>query len=122
MVRLTPAAIEITEALCKLRPEGPLFRQKSGRPLKARNIVDRFDAISVKAGFPVCAYEYRHGFATDSLRQGVSRPALAVQMGHTSTKMIDEVYGHVHEDEGYIRDQMNKRTTVVPSQSAEPVI
>jgi integrase len=43
----------------------------------------------------------RHSFITNGLRSGVSPLILAQVVGHTSMRMIEQVYSHLNAGDGY---------------------
>ena len=57
------------------------------------------------------AYGYRHGFATDALLAGCDIATVAVMLGHTSPRMVAEVYGHLDQHSTHIIDATNKMST-----------
>lgn len=44
---------------------------------------------------------FRHGFATEALRRGMSPIQLARILGHTSLAMIERTYSHLNRDDDY---------------------
>lgn len=104
VIYLTPAMRELTERLMSKHPEGPLFRSKFGQPWSNNAIRIRFRRL--REQFPelkdVVAYCYRHTFATDGLVKGVPIATVAELLGHRSTAMIEEHYGHLAKERTYL--------------------
>lgn len=95
--------------------DGLIFTNRNGKPWTAYALNCRFRRLRDKLAeqghtFPLFAYVLRHTFATRALKRGVSRATLAVMLGHTSTAMVDKVYGHVGEDRGYLRAELRRAT------------
>jgi integrase/recombinase XerD len=44
---------------------------------------------------------FRHSFATEALRRGMSPVQLAQLLGHSGLRMIDQVYAHLNAADGY---------------------
>ena len=44
---------------------------------------------------------FRHSFITEGLKRGVSPVLLSRYVGHTTTRMIDTVYGHIESEDGH---------------------
>lgn len=94
IVQLTDAAYEICRRLALKHPGGPLFRNADGRPWTNYAVACRFDRLEKKVGFKVCAYAFRHTFATDKIIAGLPLPEIAALMGHQDMTMILNVYQH----------------------------
>jgi site-specific recombinase XerD len=52
----------------------------------------------------------RHAFVTDALERGVPIATLAQIVGHRDTKMIAQVYSHLHEKKKHLREAVKKAT------------
>ena len=69
-----------------------------------------FKHILQKAGLEgsgITAYVFRHNFATECYYAGVSLKECQRQMGHTSYKMVMEVYAHLDEKRENTRSKMS---------------
>lgn len=69
-----------------------------------------FKHILQKAGLEgsgITAYVFRHNFATECYYAGVSLKECQRQMGHTSYKMVMEVYAHLDEKKENTRSKMS---------------
>lgn len=95
--------------------DGFIFTNRNGKPWTAYALNCRFRRLRTKLAakghkFPVFCYVLRHTFATRALKRGVSRATVAALLGHTSTAMVDKVYGHVGEDRDYLRAELRRAT------------
>lgn len=74
---------------------GPLFTGGRGKKWQWNNWRRRnWDVIVARAGIRQCTpYVLRHTYAVEMLIAGHDKVYVAKQMGHTSTTMIDKVYG-----------------------------
>jgi integrase len=82
IVYLNPTALALTERLAKVHPTGPLFRNTQGRPWDKNSLNCRFRRLRHKLKIPgLCAYAFRHTFATHSLINGVDAQTVAELMG-----------------------------------------
>lgn len=113
VVYLTPAAVELTRRkMAALAPgdDGPLFRNRLGRPYTRNAVRIRFLRLREKhpqlAG--VTAYAYRHTFATDALENGVGIAQVAELLGHTSTEMVMRHYSKLGTRVRHLRDMAAK--------------
>jgi integrase len=106
VVFLTRDMVELSRKLMAQHPEGPLFRNQRARPWTKNAIRCRFRRLRKKAGVApsIVAYAYRHTFATAGLESGVPLATVAELLGHTSTKMVSEHYGHLDQRADHLRD------------------
>jgi integrase len=122
VVYLTPKVREITERLVAKYPTGPIFRNGKGKPWNKNSLNCRFIHLrgqkklrktkgkqkQVKPlPFPVHAYAFRHGFATDRLRNGIDSTTVAGLMGHTTTRMLELCYSHVDAHDDHMKRALN---------------
>lgn len=107
VVFLTPTAIEVTRRLMAQHPAGPICRNKRGRPWSRNAIGLRFvrlrKRLSGKLPDDLCAYHFRHSYATDALRRGVDPITVAELMGHSDATMVSRVYQHLAKNVDYMR-------------------
>ena len=106
VVYLTAEVVELCRKLMERHPEGPLFRNSRGEPWSRNAIRCRFRRTRKKLGLGggVVAYSYRHTYATSGLEAGVPVATMAELLGHTSTQMISEHYGHLDQMTGHLRE------------------
>ncbi len=94
--RVVPIAPELEPVLRRLveeHPEGPLFR--SWKPTNMRQSLARWCA---RAGIaPVTANDLRRTFCSWLCSAGVSELMAAKLLGHTSSKMVRQVYAQLSE-------------------------
>lgn len=109
VIFLTPRAKEIVARLSREVLEGPIFRNRRGRPWTKDAIVCSLQRISEKLGFRVIAYGARHSWATDALMKGGVDPiSVACLMGHKDTTMVSRVYSHLAKNPEFLRSQAMK--------------
>lgn len=111
VIFLSDTAVAICRRLIELHPTGPLFCNTKDRPWTKDSINCRFRRISVKVGFPCCAYAIRHSYATEGLKQGMDSLTLAQLMGHADTSMLSRYYAHLARNPAYLREQAKKVRT-----------
>lgn len=99
MLYLSPAAEEIAMRLALKYPEGALFRNEDGNGWTVDAVDNRFQRCAKRIGLKVCAYDFRHAFATRMLK--VHDPiTVAALMGHKNARMLMEHYEELtHDDE-----------------------
>lgn len=112
IIFLTPKSKEICERLVRKYRKGPVFRTIDNNPWTKDSLNCRFRRLRQK--YPqlkgVTAYSVRHGFATNALERGVPLTAVAELMGHSSTDMIERVYGHLDQKGDYLSEMARKAT------------
>lgn len=104
LVFLGPDALAIVAEQRAKYQTGYLFRGLRGKPYSLQALVMRFTRLSGKVGHPLCAYDFRHTFATRALSAGVPDTHVAALMGHTNTVMIHRHYSHVGQNARLLRD------------------
>ncbi len=103
VVFLSETAASICERLGKRYPDGPIFRNKYGGNWTADALKCAMDRLFARTGKRFAMVDFRHGFATRKLKDGVGTITLAALMGHADGSMISKVYSHVHEDDEHLR-------------------
>lgn len=107
IVYLTPTAIEVTRRLMMAYPGGPICRNRLGKPWTRNAIRLRFVRLRrrLKGKLPddLCAYHFRHSYATDALRRGVDPITVAELMGHSDATMVSRVYQHLAQNVEHMR-------------------
>jgi integrase len=103
VIYLTPGLVELTQRLAAKYPEGPLFRNRCGRPWALKTLDTAFQRLRRRLGLgAVSPYSYRHLFATEFLLKGGSMAVLAELLGDT-VAMIEHHYGHLRENGRQLR-------------------
>jgi integrase len=76
---------------------GFVFNAADGKPIRKTNFIRRvYHPLITKAGVPrIRFHDLRHTANTLLLLDGVSPNVLAERMGHTTTRMTLDTYGHV---------------------------
>jgi integrase len=96
IVWLNPTAFAIVAKLAERYPAGPLLRNGHGRKYTTSGSSQRFARLAKVTGVTTSLYEFRHGFAHHHATvKKTDIATLAALMGHSSTKMLVEVYSHV---------------------------
>lgn len=105
VVYLTAEALEILkEQSDKYGGTGALFRGLLGQPLSMQAVMTRMIRLSARIGHHVTAGHFRHTFATRALARGVPDTHVAALLGHTSTRMVHQHYGHINGDARLLRE------------------
>ena len=76
--------------------ESLVFAAASGKPFQAAVIYRRADRAWLKAGLGrLRLHQARHTYASFMITAGVNAKALSAFMGHSSTKVTFDLYGHL---------------------------
>lgn len=100
VVYLPPCLQTLTRILAAGKaPDAHLFTNSRGDPWKKDTLNQKFRRCRERAGVSsdITPYCYRHTFATDALRAGVSMAGVAALLGHQSTELVSRVYGHLDQ-------------------------
>jgi integrase len=108
VVYLTEKAFELTRQLVARHPAGPLFRNRSGRPWNGYSVGCVFSRLKEKLGKRYALYDLRHSWATRMLKGGVGVVTVANLMGHSNPGMVANVYQHLDQDPGHLREALNR--------------
>lgn len=105
VVYLSPCLQTLTRILLARRT-GLLFTNAHGRQWKKDTIVQTMDRLVERVGLPgnITVYAYRHSFATDALLAGQPIAVVAQLMGHSDTRMVAKVYGHLDQHRHHLLD------------------
>lgn len=105
-IYLPPCVQTLTSILVHARKgdDGPLLRNEHGTPWKKDTLAQLIRRKREKLKLPksVIAYAMRHTFATDSLLAGATLAETAVLLGHSSTRMVSQVYGHLDQHHNHM--------------------
>jgi site-specific recombinase XerD len=97
IVALSPCLQTLTKILSERR-DNHLFLNDRGKPWTKDSVALRMRRLRDKLGLAgVVAYSYRHSFATDALLSGTPIATVAAMLGHSDTKMVAQVYGHLDQ-------------------------
>ena len=104
VVYLTAPMIALCRELIAKYPEGPIFRNRHGRPWTRNSIRCRFRNLRKKLKLTgVVAYTLRHTYATDALVNGVDPISLCELLGHTDVSMLMKHYQHLAKKSDHLR-------------------
>ena len=105
---LTDRTLEILERLAKQWPDGPLLRNREGRPWTKDTIGKRIRRLRkrLKGKVPadLTAYVLRHSYCTDALEDGQPVATVAALMGHSSPQMVLDVYNHIKDRSDHLKE------------------
>ena len=108
VVLLNEFAEETTRRLMVEHPEGPIFRNRSGRPWTKDSLGCRFKRLSKKLGTRIVASAFRHTFCTEGLERGVDSTTMAILMGHRDPTMVAKVYSHLTGNKIYLHKSLRQ--------------
>jgi integrase len=76
-------------SLDPIEPDGRLLARRNNRPVLLVELRAALVNVRIAAGItaPIVPHQFRHTFATEMLRSGVSLPALMKLLGHSTPKM-----------------------------------
>ena len=90
-------------------PDDNIFAGPTGKIMNRGYYDNLFEHILKKSGLyksGVSAYTFRHNFCTECWYAGISIKKCQEQMGHSSYKMVLEVYSHLDESKENTRSKM----------------
>jgi integrase len=108
IIHLTDKALAITQRLMMKYPTGKLLRNEDGVPWTRHAVSCRFLRLKKKIGEKLCLTNFRHTFCSHALMNGVDGVVVSKLMGHTSTRMIETVYGHLTAE--FLQGALKKAT------------
>lgn len=101
---LVPEAMDVVRRLIALHPDGPIFRNRYGKPWKRQAVTARFRVVAGKLELPgLGAYTFRHCYITDALARGVPAAVVAELCG-TSIQTIERHYRHLDQKQDVLRE------------------
>jgi integrase len=110
VIFLTPRAEEIIKRHMDQYPEGVIFRNEDGLPWTNQAMSCRFARLKKHLdGEKFCATAFRHGFCQDMLEKTGDLAGTAALMGHRTTRMVSEVYSHMHKAESHLERLLKER-------------
>lgn len=121
LVALSIEGIELFDRLVVGRSGNELlFKQPDGQPWSYRTIMTPFLRYQRQAGIrPTIKFtQLRHTYASNAVMAGLPMKAIASQLGHANTSMVDLYYGHLLEDylTQEVRQKMPRFFTQAPLQ------
>jgi integrase len=106
VIYVTDRVVRILRRLGNEHPEGPVFRNRAGRPWTTGTLAKQFSRIREELGLgAVTPYAIRHKFATEYLLSGGTFGYLKELMGSTIA-VLEHHYGHLNEHSGAIRSKL----------------
>jgi len=107
-VWLSDKAFAIVSRLADQYPTGVLFRNAQFKKWTVSLCSKRLAALKRKTSVKTTLYEFRHGYAHHHATVlGTNIVTLAALMGHSSIKMLSEVYAHVGRNSEFMRAAVN---------------
>jgi integrase len=103
VVYLTDRAFEILARLADEHREGALLRNRIGRKWTVGLADARLKVLDARTGVKATSYTFRHAFCTRHVKAGTNLVKLKDLMGHSSLRMISEVYAHLGGDAADLR-------------------
>lgn len=104
----TERSMGVIRRLMAEHPRGLLFLNHKRREWTAMAVKCAFAALDDVLGRRITHYSLRHSFVTRKLVAGVDSHIVAALAGHRDTSMIDKVYSHVADDEGFMLEQARR--------------
>ncbi len=78
--------------------EDLIFCDPRGSTLKPYMVSKRFSRTVREAGMPLRFHDLRHISASLLLRAGIPSKVVAERLGHSSSRVTDDIYSHVLPD------------------------
>ena len=96
--------IPLVEKQIANRTSGHVFLNRAGRPWNKSSLNCIFRRLKTKLNMPeLCAYTMRHSFAAAKVAKGIQMEVVAKLLGHTSTRMVYQRYGHLDQQQDLLR-------------------
>jgi integrase len=111
IVYLTPTALQITQRLLLVHPQGKLFRNCEGAAWTTDAVNCLFQRIQTKLKKKYCLTVLRHSWCTRALANGLDALTVSVLMGHADPSMVARVYSHLSHAPKYLLEQARKATS-----------
>jgi integrase len=115
VIPLTQAALALLLRLAERYPDGPLFRNRQGKPLDGERFKTAFKTVKEKLerkGIALkgtaIAYGIRHAFATNLLKKDVPEAKVAFAMGHSDGRMLHKHYSHLDRESRSIASELDR--------------
>lgn len=101
----------MTQRRIESQGDGPIFRNKAGRPWVKDAIGCRFKRLTKQLGKQYCLYNFRHTFATRKMQEGLDPLTVAELLGHSDPSMLATVYQHLSHDPGHMLHKLRASTS-----------
>ena len=115
VVYLNAVALAVTKRLMRRYPTGPLCRNAAGKPWTRNAIRLRFRRLRrrLQGALPpqLCAYVFRHTFATMALERGVDAITVAELLGHSDAATLCRHYQHLGTRVGHMKAAAERATS-----------
>ncbi|MDB5344290.1 MAG: site-specific tyrosine recombinase XerC [Schlesneria sp.] len=105
VIYLPPEALKIVKARMG---NGLIFQTRSGTAFTKDLVRQRFEKLEAAVHFRYCLTHFRHAFAHRSLTAGIDSLTVATLLGHSSTRMLERVYGHLMKAHDHLRKELAK--------------
>lgn len=112
-VRLTNEGRHFFEQITAGRSDmAPIFQKQNGKQWgKSQQSKPMARACRIASLEGVCFHTTRHTYASWAVMAGVPLFVVATQLGHTSTKMVEKVYGHLADD--FVADEIQEKMPAI---------
>ena len=118
VVYLTDLAVEVCRRLALKHPTGPLFRNSGGVRWTRFAVSLVFGRMKKHLGRKYALVDFRHSFATRSLKAGVDPVTLSFLLGHADTSTLAKTYAHLGLEVTHLREALAKANVIPPGVSA----
>lgn len=108
VVYLSPDALAVLAAQRAKHGAGLLFRSRRKTAFTMTGLAQQMCRISERIGRRVTAYGYRHSYCCRALSMGIPETHVAALMGHSSTRMISQHYGHLDSNARLLKGQADR--------------
>lgn len=85
-----------------------LFEKQTGGVLTAEAIRCMVDSINRSLGFKIAPHQLRHCYCTMLYYSGITIKQTQKLMGHSSAKMVYDIYAHLDEQKEKVSNKVNK--------------
>ena len=120
VIVLSEKAAEIVRRLAAEQNDGPIFRNKNGRPWTACAFNCRFEKIKKKTGTKYAMTSLRHSFVTRMIEAGVSDIVISELMGHKDRTMVANNYQHIGKKGRFLAETIDRVTRASSAEAAGP--
>jgi len=109
VVYLNERALEITRRLAKQHRDGPLLKNRNGKPWDRNSLKCRFRYMKKKLDVDeLSAGAFRHTWATRALKNGIDSTTASILMGHRDPATLARNYQHLARDHDHLKEQLDR--------------